>query len=755
MIQVRGLVQGVGFRPFIYRLADRHSILGWVENRSDGVMIHAEGKPEALHHFLAAIQQEAPQAAGIRSVKSAAVSPGHFTTFRIRKSRESVDGITEISPDIAVCDACLEDMKRQPHRLAYPFINCTNCGPRFTIIYDLPYDREKTTMKVFPMCEKCREEYEQVLDRRFHAQPVACNHCGPHYTLETKKGSITRTEDILLEADRMLGEGKILAIKGMGGFHLTCDALNETSTKTLRQRKNREGKPFAVMFKDLASIERFLVTGERERNVLTSWHRPIVILKNKLPGEKLAFSVSNGFDTTGAMLPYMPFHHQLFEILHTPVLVLTSGNLSDEPILISNEKAREELMAVANGIITYNRDILNRTDDSVVMVINDRRRMIRRSRGFVPLPVETAHVTEGIFAAGAELVNCFGIGKGKQALLSQHIGDLKNLETLEFYAEAIQRFRTMFRFQAEVLAVDLHPDYLSRKYCMEVMAKDNRVAVTEIQHHHAHIASCMAEHRLDEKVIGVSLDGVGYGTDGNIWGFEFLVCDLVEFERRLHAEYVPQPGGDLATREPWRMAMAYLYKVYGNSAMDLALPFYQKIPAGHREFIMEAISKGINAPLTCSAGRLFDAVAAITGVCTHSAFHAEAPMRLEQVMANGMAEPYPFHADRTIHTGDLIRGVTEDVLRGEDPSVISLKFHLSIIEIVKKGCLNIRRETGIKKVVMSGGTFQNRFLLSTLENRLQEAGLQVYTQQEAPSNDGGIALGQLAIAAKRRSAGMI
>ena len=754
LIHVRGLVQGVGFRPFIYRLAQQHVISGWVENRNDGVRIHAEGGSVELQQFLEAIEGQAPAASVIRSVDSTPAPPGNYSRFIIKKSEDTSEEVTDISPDIAVCEECLEDMKQQKHRLDYPFINCTNCGPRFTIISDLPYDREKTTMKVFPMCETCASEYKDILDRRFHAQPVACNVCGPHYEMHTKSGPVHGTQRILDAASREIMEGRIVAIKGQGGFHLACDAFNESAVSRLRRQKNREGKPFAVMFADIQSARECLLLDEHESRALLLWQRPIVILENKPGAGCLAFSVSNGFHTTGAMLPYMPFHYLLFSKLGTKAIVLTSGNISDEPILIDNAQAMTGLKNVADSFIVYNRDILNRTDDSVAMVVSGTPRLLRRSRGFVPAPVQTDLDTEGIFAAGAELVNCFCIGKGKQAFLSQHIGDLKNLETLEFYEESYRRFQTMYRFEPVVCAVDLHPDYLSRKFCMEQLQRSQGTAggiPVEVQHHHAHIASCMAEHGLDEMVIGVSLDGVGYGTDGHIWGFEFMTCDLSGFQRIAHPEYLPQPGGDLTTREPWRMAVSYLYKVYGSDFMDLPLPFLRQIEKEKLELVTEAIRKDINAPLTCSAGRLFDATAVLAGACLESSFHAEAPMRLEQIIRHGEQGAYEFETGPVINTASIIRDVTEDMIRRTDPGVISARFHNTIVNLITEVSQGIREETGLRKVVLSGGTFQNRYLLEKTEAALSGSGFKVFSHQQVPANDGGIALGQLVIAAKRRS----
>ncbi|NTV84094.1 MAG: carbamoyltransferase HypF, partial [Bacteroidales bacterium] len=576
-VHIKGLVQGIGFRPFVYRLAMTNHICGWVENGNSGVSIFAEGLPVDLDNFIAGLSEKAPRASVINEIIVREAILQHFKDFQIKKSEDYSEEITDISPDIAVCDECLADMKMQGHRIGYPFINCTNCGPRFSIIRGLPYDRAKTTMEPFPMCPICEKEYKDVTDRRFHAQPVACNHCGPHYQLIIKETSYTGIENILNQATRLILSGQILAIKGVGGYHLACDATNEEAVKKLRQRKYREGKPFAVMFRDITECGYFMEISKTEAEVLESWRKPIVILKNKNSGKQLASSVSNGFDTTGVMLPYMPFHHLLFESLQIPAIVLTSGNLSDEPVVIDDDEALKSLDAVADAFLVYNREIFNREDDSVMMVTDGQPILVRRSRGFAPAPVNLNLNVDGIFAAGAELVNCFCLGKEKKALMSQHIGDLKNLETLRFYEESLQRYINMFRVKPQFVAADLHPDYLSTRFAEEFAARNGNLPLFRIQHHHAHIASCMAEHGLDEKVIGISMDGVGYGTDGHIWGFEVILCDLLDFERLTHLEYVPQPGGDMANHEPWRMALSYVYQYINQDLEMMDLPFIRSL----------------------------------------------------------------------------------------------------------------------------------------------------------------------------------
>lgn len=746
-IRITGLVQGVGFRPFIYRLAHRFGIKGWVENRNDGVVIRAEGFPEAIESFTVSIKPEAPRASSINRIVSEAVRAEGFSEFSILKSENKSDRVTDISPDIAVCDDCLADMKVQPHRISYPFINCTNCGPRFSIIKDLPYDRHLTTMEPFVMCNRCRSEYEDVMDRRFHAQPVACSSCGPHYELITGEKRIQSFEEILIEVCHLLENGQIVTVKGIGGFQIACDAQNEEAVARLRSKKLREGKPFAVMFGDVDVLQDFVYLFPEEKKSVLSWRRPIVIAREK---KKLAPSVSVGFKTIGAMLPYMPFHYLLFEKLKLPAIVLTSGNLSEEPIVIDNDEALKKLTRIADAVLVYDREIYNRTDDSVALVVNEKERLIRRSRGYSPEPVNLNLNVDGIFAAGAELVNCFAVGKGNQAILSQHTGDLKNLETLEFYTESYGRFKKLFRMEPTLVVHDKHPDYLSTKFAIDL-----NLPVIEVQHHHAHIASCMAEHGLDEKVIGISMDGTGYGDDGNIWGGEFFTCDLEGFERVTHFEYVPLPGGDAVTKEPWRTAVSYLYKIYGKEFLSLDIPFIKGLDRTRTEILIQAIGKKINCPLCSSAGRLFDAVAAILDICTEAKFHAEAPMRLEDIASGTVDLAYPFDFGEVISFEPTIREIVEDMKEGIQVGEISAKFHNTFNNVIIAVASLIRKKTGLNKIVLSGGTFQNRYILSRGEKILARESFEVFSHSKIPSNDGGIALGQLVIAAKKRERGRI
>ncbi|MBN2482249.1 MAG: carbamoyltransferase HypF [Bacteroidales bacterium] len=741
-VKVRGLVQGVGFRPFVYRLALHHGLNGWIANGTDGVEIRIEGPASSVHPFMEALQHQAPAVSQIDELSSDEVIPEGLNDFRILASLDLTDETSEISPDIAVCPDCLSDLKNQARRLDYPFINCTNCGPRFSIILDFPYDRSNTTMHPFRMCSSCRKEYEDIADRRFHAQPVACSHCGPEYALHLDDKVVHNFHQIREEVSALLSEGKIIAVKGVGGYHLMCDALNEMAVGHLRSSKRHEGKPFAVIFRDLETIRKYNLLSPVEEKTLCSWQRPIVILKNR---KSLAHSVSLGLNTTGAFLSYMPFHHLLFERIRQSALVLTSGNISEEPIVIGDQEALTVLAGISDAVLTYNRDIYNRTDDSVVQVIAGTPVIMRRSRGYAPAPVKMPFQVNGIFAAGAELVNCFCIGKNDRAYLSQHIGDLKNAETFEFYTEALDRFKKIFRISPHTAVADMHPDYLSTRY-----AHNMGLQVAEVQHHHAHIASCMAENGLDEPVIGLALDGTGYGTDGHIWGSEFLVCDYRDFTRCNHFEYMAMPGGDKAAEEPWRMGISLLHQAFGEDFPELGLPFLQKLEKERIRLLTEAIDKKINCPLSSGAGRLFDAVAAITGICLHSLHHAEAPMRLQSEL-DEKCEDY-YEADVTQHHisfRPVIRRLCDDVLKGVSPAVISAKFHNTVMNCSMEAVKRIASETGIDKVVLSGGTFQNKYLSEKLQQNLIRNRFQVFTHSKVPCNDGGIALGQLAVAGKR------
>jgi len=740
-IFLQGLVQGVGFRPYVYRLANQFNLKGTVCNHNQGVEIFVEGEKSIVDLFLKELYKNLPPRSRIDQTDLEEWNFTGFKDFRIVKSINYLKEITNVSPDIAVCEECLKDREKQPHRISYPFINCTNCGPRFSIIQDIPYDRERTTMKVFQMCDTCTREFSNVSDRRYHAQPIACNLCGPRYTFQPENETISDYEEMVVKVSALLKNGDIVAVKGIGGFHLACDALSEKAVSLLREKKRREEKPFAVMFPDIESIEKYAFLRLGEKELLESWKRPIVILKQR---SSLAPSVSNGLNTVGAFLPYMPFHYDIFKRFPHP-LVMTSGNLSDEPICISNEHAYEKLSGITSFFVFHNREIANRVDDSVAVIINEKPRIIRRSRGYCPEPVKTNLNLEGIFAAGAELVNSFAIGKDSSAILSQYIGDLKNYDTSLFYKESVQRFNKLFKFNPKLVAHDLHPDYWSTRFAQSI-----DLPCIEVQHHHAHVAACMAENHLDEKVIGIAFDGTGYGTDGNSWGGEFLVADLSGFERINHFDYYRLPGGDQAVKEPWRIAVALLYKYYGADLLKMDIPFLKEVPKSKLNLVLQALEKRINAPLTSSAGRLFDAVSALTGLCLSSSFQAQAPMLLENAMDPSVDEKYPAGFSKPINLKKLFDGILEDLYNQVPVSIISARFHNTLVDLALCQVNWMAKNFNIHKIVLSGGCFQNAYLLSKLENKLLQSNYQVYSHTAIPTNDGGIALGQMVVAAKRR-----
>jgi len=766
-ITVTGLVQGVGFRPCVYRIATRLGLGGWVLNTSEDVQICLSGETEKLQHFVKLLRAEAPAASRIENIEVREYEYEVFAEFSIRSSHDIAGEITEISPDIAVCSECLADIEIPGSRLDYSFVNCTNCGPRFTIISDLPYDRARTTMQSFPMCSDCRKEYEDILDRRFHAQPTACERCGPRYELFINGDKNTSDIGIIIsKISECLADGGVALIRGLGGMHLACDAFNTAAVSRLRGIKKRDGKPFAVMFCDIEAVKQYTEMSLEEEESLLSWRRPIVLLKLKpinyqgdastgsspmqVPESQrqpsLSHDINSGLDLLGVMLPYMPLHYLLFRHLKTKAIVLTSGNFSSEPILIDNDEALRQFSSSADAILLHNRDIYNRTDDSVVRIIGEKERVIRRSRGYVPSPVYTGLNTEGILAFGAELTNTFCMGRGRKAFLSQHIGDLQGLETSLFYEQTMARFLKLFRVKPSLLAVDMHPEYISTRAAQQF----GDLPLVRVQHHHAHIASCMAEHRLDEKVIGIALDGTGYGDDGHTWGSEFMVCDLAGYTRITHFEYLPMPGGDMASEEPWRMAVSWLFKVFGKDLISLELPLFREIDPEKIELLLQMIIKKVNCPLTSGAGRLFDAVASLLGICQIATFQAEGPMRLEAMVQKDCTESYSYELSDVICFDSTLRAMVADITMGTDPKIIATKFHNTIISVIFETANAIRRKENINKVVLSGGVFQNKYLSEGALCLLKENDFEVYAHAAIPTNDGGIALGQLAVASKRR-----
>jgi len=755
-IHIKGLVQGVGFRPFVYRLARQNDLKGWVVNRNDGVVIKLMTGEQEVSDFAGQIRRYAPAASRIRLIDWQMSEEEELDGFHIITSRNASQDATDISPDIAVCPHCLEDMRRQPHRINYPFVNCTHCGPRFSIIKGLPYDRARTTMSDFTMCSICHEEYHDVNDRRFHAQPVACNHCGPHYEYYQQGRVMHDINRVLTQVTHGLGKGWIIAVKGIGGFHLMCDASNEKAVARLRRIKRRETRPFACMFSDLETLRQYAHVNQLEEQHLTGWRRPIVLLEQK---QALAPSLNLQVNTIGAMLPYMPLHELIFAGLNLPALVMTSANLSNEPLIADNQTAHHKLSRQADALLLHNRAIANRVDDSVVRIIDGQIQPLRRSRGYVPEPLPLNFTVNGILATGAELKNCFCIGKGDQAIMSQHIGDLKNYETYDFYTHAVDRLLSLFRVTPHCVVSDLHPDYFSTRYArnyakqktrMGEAGDNHQVQHIQVQHHHAHIASCMAEHHLRETVIGVALDGTGFGPDGHIWGGEFLTANLTSFHRYTHLTYVPMPGGDKAVHQPWRMALSYLYQSFGPEFSSLPLDMLSHHSREDLRLMSSMIRKRINSPLTSSTGRVFDAVSALLNVCTHNRFEGEAAMRLEALVDPHTEGHYSFgQTPEGIDLTPAFREMVTELLNGHESSLIATRFHHTIARIITSVAEKIRQEAGYNKVVLSGGTFQNKYLSETTAQWLRNHQFEVYAHRRVPANDGGIALGQMVVAANK------
>jgi hydrogenase maturation protein HypF len=655
---------------------------------------------------------------------------------------------TLISPDVAVCDDCLREMLDPlDRRYHYPFINCTNCGPRYSIIDDIPYDRPKTSMRHFTMCPLCQAEYDDPLNRRFHAQPNACPACGPQVSLWVNPRRPIRTADPIAAAADLIRKGQILAMKGLGGYHLAVDALNPLAVARLRRRKLREEKPFAVMSPDLAAIQRYAVVETAEEDLLRSIQRPIVLLK-KAPSYGLAEEVAPCNRYVGAMLPYTPLHHLLLRCGFT-ALVMTSGNRSEEPIAIANDDAFERLVDIADAFLIHDRDIYLRSDDSVIRHAGGATRFLRRSRGYVPAPVSLRRELPPILACGAELKNTVCFTKADQVFISQHIGDLENLATYEFFQKTIGHMQRILAVRPEIIACDLHPDYLSTRWADE----QRDIPKVRVQHHHAHIVSCMAEHRLEGTVIGLSCDGTGYGPDGTVWGGEVLIADARGFERAAHLSCVPMPGSAAAIREPWRMAVSYLHDAFGEGLGGLDLPFMRAAGSEKVKLIQEMILKRINSPLTSSLGRLFDGVAAIAGLRSRVNYEGQAAMELEMTAQDETESIYEYAWEGNdplrILPAPIVRGVLADVQKECPVSVISVKFHNTLIRLFADLCDRIRGARGLNRVALSGGVFQNVCLLNGLVPALEARGFEVFTHRLVPTNDGGIALGQAVIAAKR------
>jgi hydrogenase maturation protein HypF len=740
-IRIEGIVQGVGFRPFVYALARRHELAGWVLNDEQGVQMEVEGDEARVAAFLDGLASPPPLAVVERTTVDYLPEAG-YSGFEIRASMSGEERLALISPDITTCRDCRQELfDPADRRFRYPFINCTNCGPRFTIIQDIPYDRPKTTMASFPMCPACEREYHDPMDRRFHAQPNACPVCGPQIALLDSTGAAISAVDPIQETLRLLKEGRIVAIKGLGGFHLACDASQEAAVSRLRQRKYREDKPFALMCRDFSTIEQICCLDDPSRRLLQSKERPIVILPRQ-GNTEIAPSVAPGQGTLGVMLPYTPLHHLLFAD-GLDALVMTSGNRSDEPIAYCNAEALERLGTIADFFLVHNREIHTRLDDSVVKSFQGHLTFMRRARGYCPFPIRLRQGGKSVLACGAEGKNTFCLTRGNYAFMSHHIGDLENYETMQSFEQGIALLKRLFKIEPEAVCHDLHPDYLSTRYALGLQMP--RIAV---QHHFAHALSCMAEYGLEGPVLAVVMDGTGYGGDGTVWGGEFLQVTPQSFTRLGHLRHVPLPGGDKGAREPWRMAAQYLDRVYGRMER-VDCPFVRGVDLSQWSLLREAVAAGINSPLCSSTGRLFDAVSALIGVRQETNYEGQAAIELEQMASPGEQGEYPVDIAEEEGAGalildpaPLIAAIVEEIKRGADPAIISARFHNAMARAIAQVATRMREATGVSEIVLSGGVFQNHLLLSKALELLEQADFKAYIHHQVPANDGGIALGQ-------------
>ena len=790
-IRVEGVVQGVGFRPFVYGLARRLGLSGFVSNDSDGVLAEVEGPCPTVAAFVARLRADAPPLAVVDSVTERPLAPTGARGFTIAASHTGSARRTLVSPDMATCPDCLRELfDPADRRHRYPFINCTNCGPRFTIVRDVPYDRPATTMAGFRMCPRCAREYADPADRRFHAQPVCCPECGPTLVVVDAAGTLVAggpagepgasDTDPIVRTAQLLAEGAVVAVKGLGGYHLAALAASEPAVSALRSRKHREDKPFALMVPDLAAAARLCRVSAAAGHALAGPERPIVLLERHEAAERrgngppsgrvgpsatspVAPSVAPGNRHLGLMLPYTPMHHLLAAALAAP-FVLTSGNVSDEPIAYDDADALRRLGGIADAFLVHDRPIHMRTDDSVLRIVRGAPTAVRRSRGFVPRPVPLpAALPRPVLACGAELKNTFCLARERQAFVSHHIGDLENAETLQSFTDGIAHFRRLFDIEPRLVAYDLHPEYLSTKYALDLAAATGLDAVG-VQHHHAHVAACLADNGVPGPVIGVAFDGLGYGEDGTLWGGEFLVAELARYRRVGALEQVRLPGGAAAIRQPWRMAAAYLVATFGSPLpADLEALEVARCNAAWWPAVCAMAATGLQAPLTSSAGRLFDAVAALAGVRDSVNYEGQAAIELEQRAAaawDGARVDLPPawvariehpHSDGLfrVRGTDLVQAAARDVLAGVDTAVLAARFHAAVADLIVRGCVQAGQASGLSEVALSGGVFQNVLVTELVVHLLEEAGFTVFTHRAVPPNDGGISLGQVAVAGAR------
>jgi hydrogenase maturation protein HypF len=746
-VEIHGAVQGVGFRPFVYRLATGLGLAGWIINDTHGVFIEVEGPQPALADFLSRLPAEKPPRAIIHRLETTWLQPVGYDRFEIRHSAEQGAKTVLVLPDIATCPDCLAEVfNPADRRYRYPFTNCTNCGPRFTIIQALPYDRPNTTMRRFSMCPACQSEYENPLNRRFHAQPNACPVCGPRLSLWERTADdglwfkVLEGDEALKRAAEALRAGQIVAVKGLGGFHLMADARNAGTIARLRERKPRRDKPFALMVRDLTQARALCDIPAEAEALLTSPEAPIVLLRRQ-PGAPVAENVAPGNPNLGIMLPYTPLHHLLLRELDFPV-VATSGNLSDEPICTDEQEAMQRLGHIAEVFLVHDRPIARHADDSVAWVVLDEPRLLRRARGYAPLPVLLAQDVPTILAVGAHQKSTIALSVNRQVFISQHIGDLETPEALAAFERVIADFLRLYEATPVAIAHDLHPDYLSTRW-----AQQSSAHLIPVQHHHAHLAACLAENGVSGPALGVTWDGTGYGLDGTVWGGEFLLGDAAAFTRVAHLRPFRLPGGDTAIHEPRRVALALLWELYGEAALerdDLA-PVRSFRPA-ERQLLAQMLGRGVNSPVTTSAGRLFDGIAALIGLHQRVSFEGQAAMALEFAADPTVYKAYPMPlADALLDWQPLVEAALEDLRRGVSPGVIAARFHNALVEAL----LAVATMVGEKRVALTGGCFQNRLLTERAAQRLSRAGFDVLLHRQVPPNDGGISLGQVAVAAAR------
>lgn len=739
-IHVTGIVQGIGFRPFVSKLAHELRLVGTVRNDTSGVEIHIQGVDADCQLFVERLQSELPMHGRIDTLRVEPSTVQSLHSFTIILS-QGAKGNAFIGADMAPCEACLQDIQDpENRRFHYGFTNCTNCGPRYTIIESTPYDRHKTSMKAFPMCEECQGEYEDLEGRRYHAEPNACEHCGPMFTLQGTDGMVLATgQDAIEQAKEYIQQGAIVALKGVGGYHLVCDALQENAVQTLRQRKGRPRKPLAVMAGSLETAKQYVYISEKEEELLLSPARPIVLLRKVTEHNTVAPSVAPGMETLGILLPYAPYHYSL--VPSNALWVMTSANRSGDPVLYNDAQALEELQGIADYILTHNREIISPVDDSVVQVVHDTSIMIRRSRGYVPvsIPVVALEKSSTMLAMGADMKAAFAMNRGSHAILSPYMGDMEHQRVQDLLWSTTKRYEDLFQLQPTEVIVDAHPNYYTSQ-CGRIYAEKHHVPVIEVQHHHAHVAAVLAEYNIQEPVLGICFDGTGYGTDGTLWGGEFLYCHQEHMERMAHLSYAPLPGGEVAVREPWRQALWYVNQIYPSGVPTVIEEWKKTLPKGWE--LLEKMMPHMQMIQSSSGGRLFDTVASLLGVGHEHLYDAQLAIELEQLALSERGTILDMKLDGTVlDTMSLVRSVIEQLEYGESVAKISANFHRTLIYYIGQMAKQCCKERQISHIVLCGGVFQNRILLEGVIRELEE--YHIHIPNQSPLNDGGIALGQL------------